>query len=254
MPGPEVERIAAQAFVHRARNLTDLFLAPRLLNPHTFAKCGGRFDELSLSRLLEGQRRKTPTIFVTAYYGAFDLLPIFLGYNGIKAAAVYLPHENKSFDQFRRRVRSQSGCELVPVDVAAGRFNEILGAGGMIAILADHHDEVRGMPVRFLGIEGRASRSVGLLAWRHEANVVVAAIRRVADTFRFHLTLEDVIYHDESMVQADPVEFVTLRYLSAIEHLIRRDPTQYLWAYARWGKDHANRVSGFHLSDSAGSQ
>lgn len=243
----EIRRIAAESFVHRARNMTDLLLAPRLLNQGTYVKFGGQIDEPFRSELLAGQDGHTPTIFVTAYYGAFDLLPIFLGYNGIEAAAVYRPHENREFDKFRRSVRGQSGCELVPVRDAARRFNEILGARGMIAVLADHHDEERGMAVPFLGLQATATRSVGLLAWRHEANVVVAAIRRINETFQFQMIVQDVIYYDDVKNQTDAVEYVTQRYVQALERVIRDDPTQYLWAYARWGEAHADRVTQAHF-------
>jgi len=82
-------------------------------------------------------------------------------------------------------------------------------------------------------------RSVGLLAWRHEADVVVAAIRRLGDDFQFRLAVADVVHHNETTAHDDPVAFVTDRYLRAIERLILEDPTQYLWAYARWGENHA---------------
>ena len=43
--------------------------------------------------------------------------------------------------------RSRSGCELIPIERAASRLGEILAAGGTAAIVADHHEERRGMPV-----------------------------------------------------------------------------------------------------------
>ncbi len=239
----DVPRIAAKSFVNRARNMTDLMLASRLLNPRTYERYGGRIPEPFLSELLEDQRRCQPTILLTCYYGAFDLLPIFLGYNGVRASAIYLPHRNNGFDDFRRKVRGQSGCDLVPVNQAATRLGQVLGEGGTVALVADHHIEDRGTPVRFLGLDTKVSRSVGLLAWRHEANVVVAAIRRLEETFRFQIVVADVIYSKEAASHPDPVEFVTHRYMQALEGLILEDPTQYLWAYARWGEDHARRVT-----------
>jgi lauroyl/myristoyl acyltransferase len=244
VPWGDITQIAAQSFVNRARNLTDLMLSSRLLSPRTYIQYGGRIPEPFLSELLEDQRRHQPTILLTAYYGSFDLLPIFLGYNGIRATTVYLPHENKGFDTFRRAVRGQSGCELVPVNHATPRLGQVLGEGGTVALLADHHLEDRGMAVQFLGLETKVSRSVGLLAWRYQANVVVAVLRRLEEAFRFEWVVADVLYHRESAAQADPVEFVTHRYLRAMEKLILDDPTQYLWAYARWGEDHARRVAG----------
>jgi Kdo2-lipid IVA lauroyltransferase/acyltransferase len=243
VPANDIPRIADQSFINRARNMTDLMLAPRLLHPATFARYGGQIPEPFLTELLDGQRHRQPTILVTAYYGSFDLLPIFLGYNGIQASAVYLPHANKSYDDFRRKIRGQSGCDMIPVHRALTRLNQVLRDGGTVALLVDHHDEDRGMAVKFLGLDAKMSRSIGLLAWRHHANVVVAALRRLDDTFRFQFVIADVIYHQEAAVQSDHVEFITHRYLRAIEGLIMEDPTQYLWAYARWGEEHARQVA-----------
>ena len=41
-PPEEIPRIAAKSFINRARNMTDLLLAPRLLHRATFARYGGR--------------------------------------------------------------------------------------------------------------------------------------------------------------------------------------------------------------------
>ncbi len=131
---------------------------------------------------------------------------------------------------------------MVPVGDAAVRLGEVLSGGGTVALVADHHVEKRGMPVTFLGIETKALRSVGLLAWRYKADVVVAGIRRLDETFRFELVVPDVVRHTEWEAQSDPVAFVTKRYLRALEGLILDDPTQYLWGYARWGEDFARRV------------
>lgn len=242
VPDDDVPRIARASFVNRARNLTDLLLASRMLSPSTFENSGGQLSEPIRSLLLEAQARRRPTILVTAYYGSFDLLPIFLGYNGIRPTVVYLPHRNKGFDAYRLRVRSQSGCEMVRVDQALARVSEVLSEGGIVALVADHHIENRGMAATFLGIATKVSRSVGLLAWRFEADVVVAGIRRLDDTFRFGVAFGEVIGHQELGAQDDPVEYVTDRYLRALERIILEDPTQYLWGYARWGEEHARQA------------
>ncbi len=242
VPDEDIPLIAQQSFVNRARNLTDMMLASRLLRASSFHRYGGRIPQPFLSDQLERQRHSQPTILLTAYYGPFDLLPIFLGYNGIRAAALYLPHGNLGFDAYRRKIRGQSGCEMVPVGDAAVRLGEVLSGGGTVALVADHHVEKRGMPVKFLGIETKALRSVGLLAWRYKADVVVAGIRRLDETFRFELVVPDVVRHTEWEGHSDPVAFVTDRYLRALEGLVLDDPTQYLWGYARWGEEFARRL------------
>jgi lauroyl/myristoyl acyltransferase len=235
----DIPRVAEQAFVHRVWNLTDLSLAERLLHPGTYARYGGRVPEPHLSEMLDAQRRGQAAILVSAYYGPFDLLPVFLGYNGIRAAVLYLPHANAAFDAHRQRVRARSGCELVPVERALARLPAVLQAGGSVALVADHPAEKRGLAVTFLGLSATVTRTVGLLAWRYDADVVVAGIRRLRNAFRFEIEVNDVIKHWVWASQADPIAYITDRYLRGLERLILRDPTQYLWGYTRWGEPFA---------------
>ena len=238
----EISRIAERSFVHRVWNLTDLMLAERLLHPDTYHRYGGKIPQPYLRRLLAAQQRGQPTVLLTGYYGPFDLLPVFLGYNGIRAGVVYQPHAHEEFDIYRRRIRARSGCELILVDRAAERLGQILAAGGTVAIVADHHADRRGMPVTFLGLPTKAMRSVGLLAWRYKADVIVAGIRRLNDEFRFEIVVADILERHEWQRQDDPVAYITERYLRGLEKIILADPTQYVWGYARWGEDFARRL------------
>jgi lauroyl/myristoyl acyltransferase len=131
------------------------------------------------------------------------------------------------------------------VDTAAAtRLPQILERGGTVAILADHHAARRGVPVTFLGLETAASRSVGLLAARYEAVVAVAGIRRTGDAFHFEIVVADLFDQSAWRDEDDPVVYITGRFVSALERIVLADPTQYLWAHARWGADLARRMTG----------
>ena len=241
MPETDVTRVAERAFVHRVWDLTDLLLADRLLHRGTYLSHGGRIPEPHLGRMLAAQRRGQPAILLSGYYGPFDLLPVFLGFNGVRAAAVYRRHENAAFDAYRRRIRARGGCELIEVEGGLDRLGAVLQEGGSIAIIADQYADRRGMEATFLGLPTRVMRSVGLLAWRYEADVVVAGIRRVGP-FRFCILVEDVIDHTDWRGEEDAVAYVTQRYLRGLERIILADPTQYHWAHTRWGAETAEKA------------
>lgn len=233
-PG-DVSRLAEQSFIHRVWNLADLMLAERCLHPGTYARFGGRIPEPWRSTLLRAREARHPVILTTAYYGPFDLLPIFLGYNGIRDGVVYRPHANPAFDAWRRRIRERSGCELIPLTRAAGRLAEILEQGGTMAIVADHPAARRGVPVTFMGLPATANRSVGLLARHYRASVAVAGIRRTG-TFRFEIVVAGIVHWADVEAAPDPVEEITRRYVAMLERIVAADPGQYLWAYQRWGE------------------
>jgi lauroyl/myristoyl acyltransferase len=251
LPEQDIHRIAEEGFVHRIWNLTDLMLADRLLHAGTFERYCRRIPADCLALLDQARRQRQPMIFVTAYYGPFDLLPVFLAFNGLRPGVVYRPHPNAAFDAYRSRVRGRGGCELIPVSEASARLGQILSAGGAVAIVADHHVERGGEPATFLGLPTRVMRSVGLLAWRYQAAVVVAGIRRVDRAFRFELVVEDLFWPPDWQDEPDPVVWITRRYLAGLERLILADPSQYLWAYPRWGEDFLQHLLDEHTSSAA---
>ena len=207
-----IPEIAKKSFIQRCWNLTDLMLAEYRISGRSYKRYGGALAEEHLSRILATRQKEKPVLLLTGYYGPFDLLPIFLGYNGVKATVVYKTHENQAFDRYRLKIRSRSGCEMVPVEKAANRFGEVLEQKGTVAIVADHHTEQKGVPVKFLGVETLANRSVGLLACHYGADIVVAGIRRLKKPFRFELIVKDVFEPSDWEQEADPVEYVTKRY------------------------------------------
>jgi Kdo2-lipid IVA lauroyltransferase/acyltransferase len=241
VPVDDVPRIARQAFTHRIWNLTDLMLADRLLHPGTYQRYGGTIPEPYRTTLLSAQRMRHPVVLLTAYYGPFDLLPIFLGYSGLRATVVYRPHANTDFDAYRRRIRARGGCELIPVNRSGLRLAEVLQSGGTVAIVADHHAGSRGVSETFLGLPTVAMRSVGLLAQHYGASVAAAGIRRIGP-FRFEIVVSDLLHEQDWRAAEDPVTFITAHYLRALERIVLTDPAQYLWAHARWGEDFLHRL------------
>lgn len=228
----EIQAIARQAFIHRVWNLVDLSLAPRLLRPKSYARFGGRLAEAHLDLLIDAQRRGRPIILLTAYYGPYDLLPVFLGLNGIQATAVYRPHPNRDFDRFRQSVRSGTGCRMLPHTGAGSTLSDLLERGQTIALLADHAG-TRGVPLSFLGLRTTVPRTVGLLAERYAAIVTVTVIRRLAEPFQFELIVADLFAPDAWQNEPDPIAYITKRYTAALEQAIREAPEQYLWLHRR---------------------
>ncbi len=249
---PEIQAISREAFVHRMWNLVDLMLAPGLLRPDTFDRYGGRVPESYRALLLEAQQRRQPVILLTAYYGPYDLLPVFLGLNRIQATAVYRPHPNRDFDGYRQAVRTSTGCRMLTQSGAALGVSEVLEAGQTVALLADHAAGRNGVSVSFLGQCTTAPRSVGLLAQRYGAIVAVTAIRRRPNPFHFELVVSDLFAPNDWQHEADPVVYVTRRYCAAIEPIIRDEPEQYLWLHCR-GPATAGQAgaSGKRIADSA---
>lgn len=230
----DVPRMARDSFLHRVWNFVDLMLAPGRLTPERLAQFGGLLDPNLRAELLDGQRRRQAVLLVTAYYGPFDLLPVLLGAQGLKMAVVYRPHASPAFDRLRQRVREIADCEMIPINDALVRVPQILDAGGTVGLVADHPAGARGFDSTFLGIPTRVPPTVGLLAARHQADVVVAGARRIGRRFRFEIVVTDVMKAAEFHDDPDAVRKITLRTHHGLETLVRGDPEQYNWVQERW--------------------
>ncbi len=240
-------RIAADAFIHRLWNLADLLLARRYLRNPPPARIGGRIEPDQRRRLQDGQAQRHPIILLTAYYGPYDLLPIFLGHNGLHAHVLYRPHANASYDALRQAARALGGCAFVSTEEAVAELPGLLERGETVAIVGDHHGGRTDLPVTFLGLPTRAIKSVALLACRYDATVVVAGLQRVRRSFRFRFVVGDV-FGPESWADADdPLRLVTERYLRGLEQIVLSDPEQYLWTQPRWGAEQTRELVQAHV-------
>lgn len=244
-----VRDLARRSFVHRTWDFVDLLLARYRIYERNYVALGGRIDDKYLDLIRQAQADGRPVLLVTCYYGPFDLLPVFLGYNGIRACVVYKRHANPRYDEFRRNVRAKSGCELVPIEAAMDRITQTMESGGVAALVADHVDDTRGVPISFLGVPTTALRSVGLLAWRYDAAVVVAGIRRLDNRFRYRMTVTDIFDSSAWADATDPVVAITERYVRGLEQIVLDDPSQYLWGYSRWGQPLVNEDVSNHGPD-----
>jgi KDO2-lipid IV(A) lauroyltransferase len=185
-------------------------------------------------------------ILLSAYYGPYDLLPTLIGFNGVRGLAVYKPHVNPHFDAIRQRVRARGGFEFASVEQAMERVPAALAAGRAVALIADHEADKRGIEATFLGLPTRAPKTAPLLAMQYRAAIVVSGIRRIGATFRFELLLADVIVPADWESQPDAPRYITERYLRGLESLVYQDPTQYVWAYGRWGERVAAELTRAH--------
>jgi KDO2-lipid IV(A) lauroyltransferase len=111
---------------------------------------------------------------------------------------------------------------------------EVLQGGRVLSFLADQDAGQRGLYVDFFGRPASTHKAIALLAIEHRAPVVVGVARRIGPGFRYEIRCEDIIDPGDLSGTSDDVRQLTQRFTSALERLIRQDPTQYLWLHRRW--------------------
>ena len=181
--------------------------------------------------LLTGNR---PLIILTGHYGNWELAGYVFGLFGFPTVSVARTLDNPYLERYLRSFREKTGQMLIPKTGGYDQMVEVLDNNRPLTFLADQDAGQRGLFVDFFGRPASTHKAIALLAIEHQALVAVGVARRIGPGFRYEIRCEDVIEPASLPGTADDVRLLTQRYTSALERLIRQDPTQYLWLHRRW--------------------
>ena len=184
-----------------------------------------------LDHFMSGKR---PLIFLTGHYGNWEMAGYVFGMFGFPTVSVARTLDNPYLERFLRSFRQRTGQQLIPKTGGFDQMVEVLQNNRALSFLADQDAGQRGVYVDFFGRPASTHKAIALLAIEHQAPVVVGVARRIGPGFRYEFLCEDFIDPTTLEGTADDVRLLTQRYTSALERLIRQDPTQYLWLHRRW--------------------
>jgi KDO2-lipid IV(A) lauroyltransferase len=207
-----------------------------------------RHEALMDQRITGGR----PMILLTAHYGNWELAGYLFGLFGFPTVSVARTLDNPYLDRYLRAFRERTGQSLIPKTGGFDQMVEVLQGNRMLSFLADQDAGQRGLYVDFFGRPASTHKAIALLAIEHRAPVVVGVARRIGPGFRYEIRCEDVIEPTDLNGTADDVRILTQRFTSALERLIRQDPTQYLWLHRRWKHQPKVRHSGATVPAGAG--
>jgi KDO2-lipid IV(A) lauroyltransferase len=228
----ERDQIIRGVYRHFTSMLIEILYAPRKLHLTNWRE---RIVLAGLApimdHLMTGAR---PLIVLTGHYGNWELAGYLFGMFGFPTVAVARTLDNPYLDRFLRSFRESTGQLLVPKTGGYDQMIEVLRENRALTFLADQDAGQRGVFVDFFGRPASTHKAIALLAIEHQAPVVVGVARRIGPGFRYEIRCEEVIDPRSLEGTADDVRLLTQRFTSALERLIRQDPTQYLWLHRRW--------------------
>jgi KDO2-lipid IV(A) lauroyltransferase len=131
-------------------------------------------------------------------------------------------------------VREKQGQRIVAKKGATDDVIKVLEDKGAVGLIADQNAGSKGIFVDFFGRKASAYKSIGLLAMEYNVPVVVGYARRTGKPFGFRIGAQDIIYPEDWANEPNPLLYITQRYTTAIERVVRQDPGQYLWVHRRW--------------------
>ena len=129
----EREQIARQSFQHFARTMLDLLWSPRLTRENFR-------DYIEFENLEEIDRATGPErnfLNATYHYSNFEWFSLASGYSGLSGTIISQEFKNSLLDPIFKKLREQSGHELIPRQGGIIRLYKVLRRKGRTALLVD---------------------------------------------------------------------------------------------------------------------
>jgi KDO2-lipid IV(A) lauroyltransferase len=220
--------ILRACFGHYARTVLDVFW----------------FSRFTLSRLkrwvtldesMEPGCSDRSEIWLTAHYGNWEIAGMAVANRGLRLISVAAELENSFVDRLFIRIREQTGQTIIPREGAILKLARGLKSGAKWAILLDQNTSPRegGIFVPFFGLPVPVSSAPAALALKLKIPVVCTFNLPEAGG-RYRQVVTEILDPAPSASQDDPIQHLTTRMTAAVEALIRKEPSAWLWMYKRW--------------------
>jgi lauroyl/myristoyl acyltransferase len=223
----ERRKIARESFQHFARTMVDLLWSPRLTQEN--------FSQyIELENFDETARDTGPerSLMIACYhYSNFEWLSLACGFLDLKGTIISQEFKNSSLDPIFKRLREQSGHELVPRERGIMRLYKVLRRKGRTALLVDltvppHQGAV------VIDCFGLKTSVTSAHAWLHERTGVpiVPAHCEPLPNGRYRLVFHPKIANAADVTHKQIAEACW----NSFEPYVRKNPAPWLWMYKHW--------------------
>lgn len=176
--------------------------------------------------------RPGPKIIVTAHQGNWEMAGHLMVINGYPLMSVGKQLGSDATTEKLNAFRSRLGQQIVLSDGAIMPLLRTLKKGGNIALLADQYlNEAKGgIWTTFLGHPSLTAPSPAFFAQRIKNTIIGVGYMQARPDGHYRCSAPIVI----SPTEGESLEALTQRVSDASSKLIKRFPTQWLFAYKRW--------------------
>ena len=228
----ELENIAKISCRHLVMFAIECLFTERLISLYTWQKyITFKNFEPALKLLLENKG----AILLTGHYGSWEVLGYMLGTLGLDIVAVMRPLDNPYMNDYLVGIRERHGLRLLYKKGAAANMEQTIAEGSALGFIADQDAGRKGIFVDFFGQKASTYKSIALVARSLNVPLIVGCARRTSwKKFQYEVEAEEIIFPSEWKGRDDEVLYITTRFNQALERMVRKDPTQYLWLHRRW--------------------
>jgi Kdo2-lipid IVA lauroyltransferase/acyltransferase len=236
-------KIARESFQHFARIMIDLLWSPRLTKENY-----SRYVELqNLEETARDTGLERSFIIACYHYSNFEWLSLVGGFLGLKGTIISQEFKNSLLDPIFKRLRQQSGHQLVPRERGIMRLYKALRRKGRTALLVD----LTVLPTQgavAIDCFGLKTSVTSAHAWLHEQTgvVIIPAHCEPLPGGRYRL-----IFHPKIEPHAEMThQQIAQACWNSFEPYVRKNPAPWLWMYKHWRYHprHADRPYPFYAN------
>ena len=223
----ERRKIARKSFQHFARTMVDLLWSPRLTQQN-FA----RYIELrNFEETARGTGSERSVMIACYHYSNFEWLSLACGFLDLKGTIISQEFKNSLLDPIFKKLREQSGHELIPRERGLIRLYKVLRRKGRTALLVDLTvPPSQGAVV--IDCFGLKTSVTAAHAWLHERTgvpIVPAHCEPLPDG-RYRL-----IFHPQIDITAGMShQQIAQACWNSFEPYVRKNLAPWLWMYKHW--------------------
>ncbi len=207
------------------------------------SKRGAWVDDLvaidpSIERLDRVLAEGRGAIVVTAHIGNWELLCARLSRRGQRGAVVGRVRRHDSSHRWLIDMRKAYGVQTIPQDASARAPLRVLKEGGVLGLLTDLHvRHIDGVDIPFFGISARTVSAAAGFARLQRSPLVPVRCVKDATSGRFHLSVEEPLFLDETLDRGAAELDLLLRQNRVFEDWIMATPEQWAWHQRRWNPE-----------------
>lgn len=223
----ERQRVARESFQQFARTMIDLLWSPRLSAQNLQHYC----DIVNFDEAISDLGAERNVIIVGCHYGNFEWLGLACGFLGLKGTIPAEEFKNPQLEPIFRKLREQSGHELIPRERGLIRIYKVLRRKGRTAFLVDLTipPTEGAVAIECFGLKTSVTSAH---AWLHQqtgAPILPTFCQPLADG-RYRLTFHRKVATTPTMTRRE----IAQACWDVFEPYIRKEPAPWLWMYKHW--------------------
>ena len=229
----ERRKIARESFQHFAQTMVDLLWSPRLTS-----KNFSRYIEFeNLEEIARGTGPERSIMIACYHYSNFEWLSLACGFLDLKGTIISQEFKNSLLDPIFKKLREQSGHELIPRERGLVRLYKVLRRKGRTALLVDLTVPPSQAAVA-IDCFGLKTSVTSAHAWLHERTgipIIPAHCEPLPDG-RYRIIFHPKIDHTAGMTHQQ----IAQACWNSFQPYVRKNPAPWLWMYKHWRYRPAN--------------